>query len=105
MSSKATTSERNARDPWQSPDVIEAIASLPRLIAVWPSELSDTSSAARARLLAMVRRALRAERRRGIAGHWTYNLARHGELLAIYRILVAAECQRASGYPAAETFP
>jgi hypothetical protein len=58
---------------------------LPGLIAVWPTELRDTSLAARQRLLAKLRRALRAERRRGLAGHWTYDLARHSQLLAAYR--------------------
>ena len=36
-------------------------------------------------MLAKLRRALRAERRRGVAGHWTYDLARHVELLHLYR--------------------
>jgi hypothetical protein len=38
----------------------------------------------------MLRRALRAERRRGIAGHWTYDLARHVELLRVYRLELVA---------------
>ena len=37
------------------------------------------------RLLAVLRRALRAERNRGLTGHWTYDLSRHAQLLAIYR--------------------
>jgi hypothetical protein len=36
-------------------------------------------------MLTKLRGALRAERRRGIAGHWTYDLARHVELLHLYR--------------------
>ena len=58
---------------------------LPKLVALWPSEIADTSTAGRLRLIAKLRSALRAERRRGIAGHWTYDLARHQELLAAYR--------------------
>ena len=45
---------------------------LPRLLPLWPHELTATTNADRARLLARLRRALRAERQRGIAGHWTY---------------------------------
>jgi hypothetical protein len=32
-----------------------------------------------------LRRALRAERQRGIGGHWSYDLARHAQLLHAYR--------------------
>jgi hypothetical protein len=48
------------------------------------------SPAGRAHILATLERALRAERRRGIAGHWTYNLARHVQLLRVYRSEKAA---------------
>jgi hypothetical protein len=41
------------------------------------------------RILARLRKALRAERRRGLAGHWTYDLARHVELLRVYRLELA----------------
>jgi len=36
-------------------------------------------------VLAKLRRALRAERRRGLAGHWSYDLNRHVGLLSAYR--------------------
>jgi hypothetical protein len=58
---------------------------LPRLIALWPHELEDESSDGRRRVLAKLRRALRAERRRGHAGHWSYDLNRHLGLLSAYR--------------------
>jgi hypothetical protein len=58
---------------------------LARLLPLWPHELEDESPEGRRRILAKLRRALRAERRRGIAGHWTYDLARHVELLWVYR--------------------
>ena len=58
---------------------------LPRLLAIWPHEIEDLSPAARVRLVAKLRAALRAERRRGLSGHWTYDLARHRQLLAAYR--------------------
>jgi hypothetical protein len=54
-------------------------------LALWPAEVDDFSAVGRQNLLAKLSRALRAERRRGIAGHWTYDLARHVELLHLYR--------------------
>ena len=63
---------------------------LPRILPLWPHELADQSTQGRARVLAKLRRALRAERRRGIAGHWTYDLGRHVELLRVYRLELAA---------------
>jgi hypothetical protein len=56
---------------------------------MWPRELEDFSLSGRVRVVKILRRALRAERLRGINGHWTYDLARHSQLLAAYR----AECE------------
>ncbi len=53
---------------------------LPLLLPIWPAELADISAAGRERMIALLRRALRAERSRGLAGHWTYDLARHVQL-------------------------
>lgn len=53
---------------------------LARLLPLWPEELADASVAGRRRLIARLCRALRAERSRGLAGHWTYDLARHAQL-------------------------
>lgn len=58
---------------------------LARLLPLWPHEMADLSIAGREKRLALLRRALRAERRRGQAGHWTYDLARHAALLRCYR--------------------
>jgi phage terminase Nu1 subunit (DNA packaging protein) len=33
---------------------------------------------------------LRAERRRGVGGHWSYDFARHVELLRVYKRELAA---------------
>ncbi len=63
---------------------------LPRLIALWPREIADESPQGRLRLLRKLRQTLREERRRGIAGHWCYDLARHAALLAAYRHEVAS---------------
>ena len=43
---------------------------LPKLLALWPHELADQSLEGRNLILKKLRRALRAERRRGLAGHW-----------------------------------
>ncbi len=61
------------------------LRSLPWLIAVAPSELADRSFYGRAALIAKLARVLAAERSRGLAGHWTYELARHRALIAVYR--------------------
>lgn len=60
-------------------------AELARLLPLWPREIADTSREGRLRLVAKLHRALKAERRRGLAGHWTYDLARHAALLAAWR--------------------
>jgi hypothetical protein len=57
---------------------------LPRLLALWPSELNDQSLEGQGRLMALLRSALRKERQRGLKGHWTYDLARHARLLRAY---------------------
>lgn len=58
---------------------------LPRLIALWPEELISEDPASRRAIVRKLHGALRAERRRGLAGHWTYDLSRHSQLLAAYR--------------------
>jgi hypothetical protein len=57
---------------------------LPRLIPVGPDEIADRSTTARRAILAKLARALRAERNRGRAGHWTYDLNRHIGLKQAY---------------------
>ena len=57
---------------------------LPRVLPVDPVELGDTSREGRRRTLARLARALRAERVRGRAGHWTYDLNRHIALAQAY---------------------
>ncbi len=57
---------------------------LPRVLPVGPEEISDESTAGRRRIVARLARALRAERNRGRAGHWTYDLNRHIALRQAY---------------------
>jgi hypothetical protein len=66
------------------------LKSLPWLMAAAPSELADRSYYGRAGLIAKLARVLAAERCRGLAGHWTYELARHRALMAVYRQETAA---------------
>jgi hypothetical protein len=84
---RTRTRIRAARPARLLPDRRTALA---RLLPLWPHELEDESPTGRRYLLARLRRALRAERCRGIAGHWTYDLARHVELLRVYRAELAA---------------
>jgi hypothetical protein len=58
---------------------------LPKLIALWPHELDDESPEGCRRVLAKLRGALRAERRRALSGHWSYDLNRHLGLLSAYK--------------------
>lgn len=50
---------------------------LPRLLPLGPEAIADTSPAGRRRVVALLARALRGERQRGRAGHWSYSLDRH----------------------------
>jgi len=75
---------------------------LPKLIPLLPYELVDHSPEGCRHLLAKLRRALRAERRRALSGHWSYDLNRHlglisaykGELAGLVRIEAQPNCPR-----------
>ena len=74
---------RKTQTPHQTDAAVaaaERIRDLARLLPLWPHELADTSTAGRRRIVALMERALRAERRRGRAGHWAYDLGRHAAL-------------------------
>ena len=58
---------------------------LPRLLPLWPHEIEDQTTEGGGRLLAKLRRALRTERRRARANHWSYDLNRHLGLLSAYQ--------------------
>jgi hypothetical protein len=61
---------------------------LGRLVPLWPAELGAERKEDRLRLLSRLRRALKDERRRGLAGHWAYDLARHAQLVEAYRAVL-----------------
>lgn len=69
---------------------------LPKLLPLWPCEIDVRTAADHARLLARLRKALRVERQRGLRGHWTYDLARHAQLLRAYRAEVCAHLRAKS---------
>lgn len=58
---------------------------LPRLICCWPTDSIIADPRCHADLIARLRRALRAERQRGIARHWSYDLVRHRALVVALR--------------------
>ena len=64
------------------PDPVTAArrSELGRLFPMWPAELMDCSLSGRRRIVQVLARALREERRRCRAGHWTYDLTRHAAL-------------------------
>jgi hypothetical protein len=57
---------------------------LPRVLPLGPQEIADVSENGRRAILRRLARALRAERNRGRAGHWTYDLNRHIALSQAY---------------------
>ena len=50
---------------------------LARLVPLWPREIESTDISAAKRVVTALERALRGERRRGRAGHWSYDMNRH----------------------------
>ena len=74
---------------------------LPRLIPVGPDDIADDSPAGRRAILARLARALRGERSRGRAGHWTYDLNRHLGLKQAYAAERARLRTEAAGLRAA----
>lgn len=57
---------------------------LPRLLPIGPAEIADARPEAHRSIVARLARALRAERSRGRAGHWTYDINRHIGLKQAY---------------------
>ena len=58
---------------------------LPRVLAIGPDEIADPGEEAARRLVRRLAGALRSERARGRAGHWTYDLNRHVALIRAYK--------------------
>ncbi len=84
--------------------VFERQTELPKLIGLWPSDLRDYSFEGTAKIIALLNKALRIERRRGSGGHWTYDLNRH---LALSEALKfeKARLRGVSHYGLNQTYP
>lgn len=63
----------------------DKLRDLARLLAALREEDGEDAGSGRLRLLAQLRLALQAQRRRGVRGHWAYDLTRHRNLLQAYR--------------------
>lgn len=70
----------------KAPKPFDRETELPKLIGLWPAELRDYSFDGTARIVALLSKALRAERRRGSGGHWAYDLNRHMALAAALKV-------------------
>jgi len=71
----ARMAEADARRYERSRDLVS-------LIALWPKEAQDHSLAGTTLIVEKLEKALRAERRRGLSGHWCYDLNRHAALIS-----------------------
>ena len=94
------------RKPFGSADLLgtshyERKRDLPTLIALWPWEIETHDAAAQRRLVTNIRRALRIERQRGVAGHWAYDLTRHARLITAYRCEAALLTEAVTRRPGA----
>ena len=69
---------------------------LPRLIAIAPEEVADDSREGHRVVVGRLVRALRGERERGRAGHWSYSLDRH------FGLVLALAAERRHRFTAAE---
>ena len=67
---------------------------LPKVVPLFEHELETPTLERHLRLLGLIRRALRTERNRGLAGEWSYDLARHAAMLRVYRAERAAYLDR-----------
>src|SRR5262245_30672122 len=55
---------------------------LPALLRLWPSDVEHYSYPGTLKIVALLRDALRGERRRGRSSHWAYDLNRHMGLMS-----------------------
>jgi hypothetical protein len=57
-----------------------------RFLPVWPDDLRDRTLAGREKLIAIIERELRKERRRGNAGDRAYDIMRHAKLVRLLKV-------------------
>lgn len=86
----------------------ERVRHLPRLFAVYATDLAEDIGSRR-RLIGRIEDALRRERKRGLAGHWAYDIARHYQMIAVWehetKALAALTAPTARRAPDAEMLP
>ena len=87
---RALASERLSAVVKRGGEAYERHGMLPRLLPIDPTDLETATPALTRRICLLLARALRAERTRGRAGHWSYDLNRHLGLLQAYRAERAA---------------
>jgi hypothetical protein len=80
--STAPTTQSNARLGKPKANRVEDFA---RFLPLWPQEVADRSFEGRKKLITVLERALREERRRGRRGDGAYDLARHAALNRILK--------------------
>jgi hypothetical protein len=56
-----------------------------RCLPIWPKDLADRSREGRRKLIAIIEREMRKERRLGLAGHRSYDVARHAKLTQLLK--------------------
>ncbi len=89
--------QRSASSTRQQSPGYDRARDLPRLICCWPTDSIIADPRCHADLIARLRRALRAERQRGIARHWSYDLVRHRALVVALRSELADNGGRQRG--------
>lgn len=75
----------------------QRLRDLPRLLPLSPDEIAGDSLAADRHVMALLRRALDREYRRGLEGAWTYDAARYRLLLFACRTEAARLQHRLAG--------
>lgn len=75
----------------------QRLRDLPRLLPLSPNDIAGDSLAADRHVIALLRRALDREYRRGLEGAWTYDAARYRLLLFAYRTEAARLKRRLAG--------
>lgn len=71
--------------PLPTSTLMARIRALGRVLPLWPHEIADPTLAGQERICRMLSSALRRERQRGVAGHWTYDIGRHAALARALR--------------------
>jgi hypothetical protein len=80
---KATPADASRR-VCRKPESNSALADL-QLLPVWPKDICNRTPEGRRKLIAIIERELRKERRRGVASDRAYDITRHARLARLLR--------------------